>query len=172
MIDDPNRDMLPQGASEVRSDTGELTRDWLQGTQIINTPKTQAVSGWIGGKDLETADAIFRFRTPKAVVALTSIDDQPLGKSRFILVTAVARAVIGENNRAPMLSEPVEGAIVLKTETDDLQLLALAADGKVASRQATNRADGLISFALPAGRGTHWYVLKSAARRGFQRLTR
>ncbi len=161
VIDDLDRDMLPEGASEIRSDTGELARDWTRGIQIINTPKTQAVSGWIGGRDLETTDAMYRFRTKKAVVALSSIDDQPLAKSRFILVTAVARAMIDESNRPPLLSEPVEGAIVLKTEVDDLELLALAADGKVASRQAATRTNGLVSFSVPAGRGTHWYVLKS-----------
>ncbi|APW63790.1 hypothetical protein [Paludisphaera borealis] len=161
VIDDPDRDMLPQGASEVRSDTGELTRDWNQGIQFIDTARTQSVSGWIGGKELKTADARFQFRTKKAVVALTSIDDQPLDKSRFILVTAVARAVPSDKNHTPLLSEPVVGTVDLKTEVDDLELLALAADGKVVSRLATNRIQGVVSFTLPAGRGTHWFVLKS-----------
>jgi len=163
VIEDPDRDMLPEGASEIRSDTDELSRDWNQGVQLIDAPKTQAVSGWVGGKDLRTTDARFHFRTKKAVVALSSVDDQPLGKSRFILVTTVARAVIGAQNRPPMLSEPVVGTVALTTEADDLELLALAADGKVASRQAAPRTQGVVSLSLPAGRGTHWFVLKSRA---------
>jgi hypothetical protein len=108
----------------------------------------------------------FHFRTKKAVVALSSVDDQPLGKSRFILVTAVARAQVGPQNRPPLLSEPVVGTIALTTEADDLEILALAADGKVASRQAAPRSQGVVSLSLPAGRGTHWYVLKARSPQG------
>jgi hypothetical protein len=164
VIEDPDRDMLPEGASEIRSDTGELSRDWNRGVQTIDAPRTQSVAGWIGGKDLKTADARFHFRTKKAVVALSSVDGRPLGKSRFILVTAMARAVIGDRKRPPLLSEPVVGTVALTTEADDLELLALAADGKVASRQPAPRSGGVVSVSLPAGRGTHWFVLKSRAR--------
>ena len=92
VLTDPDHDHIPAGQTTVRSDTGELTRNWKPGIQTINTPRTQAVSGWIGGKSLGLKDATFRFKTAKAVVALTSIDDQPLDSSRFILVTAVGQS--------------------------------------------------------------------------------
>ena len=59
IVTDPDHDFIPEGQSFVRSDTGELTRDWEQGIQTIDTPRTQAVSGWIGGKTLKTRDATF-----------------------------------------------------------------------------------------------------------------
>ena len=92
VVTDPDHDFIPAGQSFVRSDTGELTRSWNEGIQTIDTPKTQAVSGWIGGKSFSLEDATFEFSTRKAVVALTSIDGEPLATSRFILVTAIAQA--------------------------------------------------------------------------------
>ncbi len=90
VLSDPDHDFIPAGQSFVRSDTGELIRNWKYGIQTIDTPKTQAVSGWIEGKTLKTRDASFLFRNKKATVALSSLDNQPLSSSHFILITAVA----------------------------------------------------------------------------------
>jgi len=160
VITDPDRDFIPKGQSFVRSDTGEITRDWELGIQTIDTPRTQAVSGWIGGKTLKTRDATFQFRTKKAVVALTSIDNQPLSGSGFILITAMARAVASPGGRTPMLSEPVVGTISLRASTHGLRLLALGGDGHVTGRSSPARSEGTLTILIPAGGGTHWFVLK------------
>jgi hypothetical protein len=165
IVADPRRDWIPAGQSFVRSDTGELTRDWKAGILTIDTPKTQAVMGWIGGKALKLGAATFRFSTPKAVVALTSLDDRPLPSSRLVLITAVARAIPSSSRPAPhlpFLSEPVVGEIILDTDASGLQLLALGPDGSVRGRLTPPRgADGL-AIRLPAGQGTHWYLLRRA----------
>ena len=166
VVTDPRRDMIPAGQSFVRSDTGELTRDWKAGTLTIDTPGTQAVMGWIGGKTLKLGAATFQFSTPKAVVALTSLDKRPLASSRFVLITAMARAVpITAPSKPPLLpflSEPVVGEVRLDTKHSDLQLLSLGPDGHVRDRLTPPRgADGL-TIRLPAGHGTHWYLLKPA----------
>jgi len=163
VLDDPDRDLIPEGQSFVRSDTGELTRDWARGVHVVDAPKTQAASGWIGGDPIETADARFAIRTRKAVVALTSVDDEPLARSRFVLITAVARAAADPSKKAAFVTEPVVGTIELRTEVPDLELLALAADGRVAARSKPRSAGGRLTIDLPAAGGTHWYVLKAAA---------
>ena len=43
-------------------------------------------------KTLKLGAAMFQFDNPKAVVAMTSLDDEPLSKSRYILITAIAHA--------------------------------------------------------------------------------
>ena len=173
VVTDPDHDHIPAGAAVVRSDTGELARNWTEGVQTIDTPRTQAVSGWIGGKALALKDASFQFKTRKAVVALSSIDDQPLSSSRFILITAVGQVRpspatdMGKllPNRAaehlPFLSEPVTGTITLRTRTDGLELLSLGPDGKVVSRTTPSSEQDSLAIRLPAGRGTHWYALKA-----------
>jgi hypothetical protein len=161
VLSDPDRDFIPEGQSFVRSDTGELIRNWKFGIQVIDSPKTQAVSGWIDGKAIKTQDASFLFNTKKAVVALSSIDNQPLSVSRFILITAVARA-IAPNDRTPFLTEPVTGTIVLKTKSRDLELLALGSDGRVVGRVALKPENDGLTIPIPSGRGTHWFVLKGS----------
>jgi hypothetical protein len=163
-VTDPDHDYIPEGQSFVRSDTGELTRDWAQGIHTIDTPRTQAVSGWIGGKTLQTRDASFEAITPKAVIALSSVDDRPLSDSHFILVTAVARAIGSPGDKAPYLSEPVYARIKLRTKIPDLELLALGKDGRVSARPHFDRRADFLEFAVPSAGGTHWYVLKSKAR--------
>jgi hypothetical protein len=161
VITDPDHDFIPPGQSFVRSDTGELLRNWKYGIHTISAPKTQAVSGWVGGKTLQLRDAVFRIRTPKAVIALTSLDEQPLPSSRRILVTAMGRAVPDTPEHLPFLTEPVIGTIILRSKVRGLELLALSSHGKVEERvQLQERPEGL-TIELPTRRGTHWYVLQA-----------
>ncbi|WP_165070101.1 glycosyl hydrolase family 5 [Paludisphaera rhizosphaerae] len=161
VIQDPDRDLIPEGRMSVRSDTGELTRDWQRGVHVIDAPKCQAASGWIGGDPIVTTDARFEVLTKKAVVALNSVDDQPLSQSKFILITTVARAVADPEKRSAYISEPVVATITLKTAATDLELLALASDGRIAGRLQPKHADGAVRIELPAARGSHWYVLRA-----------
>ncbi len=172
-VTDPNHDFIPAGQSSVQSDTGELTRSWTAGLQTIDTPRTQAACGWIGGKSIRLKDATFTFATSKAAVALTSIDDLPLASSQFILITAIGQArpsPATDRGRLlpgrppehlPFLTEPVTGTIELHTSTEALELLALGPDGKIVSRSTPALQNGSLFIRLPSGRGTHWYVLKT-----------
>ena len=161
VLTDPDRDFIPAGQDFVRSDTRELLRNWKFGIQTVDTPKTQAVSGWIGAKALQLQDATFSFTNKKATVALSSVDDQPLSTSRLILITAMARAVVDPGKPASMLTEPVTGSIWLRTKSKGLQLLALGSDGRVTDRTEPIQRDGTLIVQLPTNRGTHWYLLKS-----------
>ena len=162
VVTDLDRDFIPEGQDFVRSDTGELTRDWKRGIQTIDTPRTQAVVGWVGGEELRTRDASFAVETKKAAVVLSSIDDRPLAESEFILVTAVARTIPSPGNKAPLLSEPVRCRITLRSRLADPVLLAIGPSGRVVGRPALGRRGDTLTFRIPAARGTHWYVLKSA----------
>ncbi|MGC8643250.1 MAG: glycosyl hydrolase family 5 [Isosphaeraceae bacterium] len=162
IVTDPNHDFIPAGATSVRSDTGEIVRSWKEGIQVIDTPRTQALSGWIGGKSIKLKDATFAFNTVKALVALTSIDDEPLSRSRFILITAIGQARPSPANHLPFLTEPVIGTITLRTQASGLELLSLGSSGKVVSRTTPSSDHDGLSISLPSGRGTHWYVLKGS----------
>ena len=160
IITDPNHDYVPAGQSFVRSDTDELLHNWKHGIQTINTPKTQAVCGWIGEKTLQLGDSTFRFDNPNAVVALTSIDDKPLSSSEYILITAIARAIPATPGHLPYMSEPVVGTINLRTKAHGLRLLALSPTGKVQEQLAPENGPDGLTIQLPTRRGTHWYVLR------------
>lgn len=161
IINDPYHDFIPAGQSFVRSDTGELLRNWKYGIQSIDSPKTQSVSGWIGGKLLKTKDATFQFSTKKAIVVLTSMDGRPLSSSGHILITTMGRALASNTNEVPYFSEPIVGSITLKTKTTGLELLALSSTGSVQERLKPQSSPDGLTVRLPTHRGTHWYVLKT-----------
>ena len=117
-------------------------------------------------KTLQLGDVTIRVDTRKAVVALTSLDDQPLASSRSILITTVARAVAATPGHLPYLSEPVVGIITLRTKTSGLELLALSSTGKVQERLALEQNPDGLTFRLPTHRGTHWYALRTSERAG------
>lgn len=81
-----------QGLQGMRliSDTGEMVRDWQQGLLVIDTPRTQAVSGF-PAEDVNLRDVTVRLRTPFATIVLQSLDHAPVAAARKLLLTAVAR---------------------------------------------------------------------------------
>jgi len=158
LITDIDIDFIPAGREFVCSDTGELTRNWVKGYQTIDTDKTQAVHGWIGGENLRLKHTVFKINTPKAAVAVSSLDGGPIGKSRKILISAVARAVPSQGGRMPMQSEPVEGLIHISGPRG-LRLMPLAGDGSKLDALKIKYVDGEYVVELPAQSGTHWLLL-------------
>jgi hypothetical protein len=158
VITDRGRDFIPPGQTFVRSDTGELTRDWVQGYQTIDTAGTQAVNGWVGGRTLRLKGAAFEIVTAKAAVAVSSLDDREIGKSRRLLVSAIARVVPSAGGRMPLLSEPVSGRILIDGP-EGLKLVPLAPDGRELDRLMLEYSGGRYLVKLPAPRGTHWFLL-------------
>ena len=113
VITDPTVSIIDVGASEAASDTGELRRNWEQGVYTINTPKTQAAMGWIGGKRIRLADVEIASNTRNAVVAVQSLDDKNIPLSRSLMISLCARSVPGPGNQVPFHSEPVSGELIL-----------------------------------------------------------
>ena len=71
----------------ILSNTSELSWDWKAGVLLMNSPKTQGAVGFLGAqRRLETQDLILRVKNEYAAVVATSLDDQPLARSRRILV--------------------------------------------------------------------------------------
>lgn len=156
---DPNQDFIPPGQTFVQSDTGELKRDWRKGIQTIDTPKTQAAQGWLGGETVQLKDVELKLQTPKALVAVQSLDGSPVASSKKLLLTVMARVMLSANNKPPFLSEPVEGVITLRAPAG-LTLSPLKPDGTEGAAVAAPYADGKYTIALSKPIVTHWYLLK------------
>ena len=160
VITDPHTDFIPAGETAVESDTGQLRRDWVRGVQTIDSPLTQAAQGWLGeAGTISLSSVSLEITTPKAVVAVTSLDGSPISESRQLLITTVARAVV-QDGRMPFYSEPVQGALSVKSSAEGLSLVPLAADGTELASVEPRYTDGTYTIALPSGEGTHWYMLK------------
>ncbi|MBW2713889.1 MAG: glycosyl hydrolase family 5, partial [Deltaproteobacteria bacterium] len=154
-VTDNAHDYIPSGQSYVESDTGELLRDWQVGFQTIDTEKTQAASGWIGGRQIDLQNVSFEISTPKASVALSSLDGLPLDSSRDILISALAQAGTPDGD-LPLLAEPVVGTLTL-TADPGLTLLPINADGSEGT--AIDPTYDGEAYTLALDGATHWYTL-------------
>jgi hypothetical protein len=164
-ITDVARDFIPPGQNVVTSDTGELKRDFAVGVETINTPMSQAALGWIGGRKYDLADLTIDIRTPKAAVAVTSLDEKPLASSKRMLLTVVAQVAASPGDKTPYLSQPVEGTITFRG--DPVQLVPLSPSANPPSPTAEKMAPFVPSrkegkeqtFTLTRGVPTHWFLV-------------
>lgn len=151
-------------ASSWASDTGELRWDAAQGVVVIETANTQAVLGRLGGRSLALRDVTVRLDTPFACVLVTSLDDQPIGRSRHLLLTTVARSentgtvynatrtVLRDSGTDPILMEPVVGVASFPLwEREVPAVFALDAGGRRASEAAIRMTDRTVDIQIGQG---------------------
>lgn len=158
VLTDPDQRLIGVDATEARSDTGELLRQWDKGLYRIDTPRTQAAMGWLGGQDIRLKDVQVRLSTPHAAVAVQALDDQPIASSRRLLITLAARSVPQEGNRAPFHVEPVEGELLIRAP----QGLQLYRGGLESGGGAlpVSWADGVYRVVLDGRTSVAWLQLR------------
>lgn len=148
---------LAADAGAVRSDTGEITRDWRRGAWTVDSPRSQGAAGFIGGRTVALADVAVTVDAPHASVSVHSLDGRPIASSRSLLVAVsgvVQRDPAGGDPRA----QPVGGELRLRAAADlrlhlldDAAPLPLVRDG-----------DGRLRVPLAGGPGPRWLLLRPA----------
>lgn len=159
LITDPKHSFIDSDAAESVSDTGELRRNWDRGIYTIDTPRTQAAMGWIGGRKIELADVHIAAITRNATVAVQSLDEIPIRKSGAILISLGARSVPKSANELPFYSEPVEGRLMIRAPRG----LKLYARNKSTHEKRVVPApyeSGRYRINLDRSLETYWLVLK------------
>ncbi len=99
--------------------------DPRRGRLVVDTPYTQALAGWAGGKPERFDHLDLAIENPMAVLAVSSIGPEPIATAKRLLVTAVARVeptgfrwvdawrhAVADPGRPPFLSEPVRARVV------------------------------------------------------------
>lgn len=158
ILKDPDQPLIDPAAGEIKSDNGELRRNWELGIFTIDTSRTQAVTGWIGGRSLELADVAFDITTPNASVAVQSLDGSAISSAKSLLITLGARSVPADGNRLPFRSEPVTGTLRIRAQ-QGLKLYRRTLPGE--EREVhTDYRDGRHVVTLDRGLSTYWLVLK------------
>lgn len=160
--------------SPIRSETGELYwhfGDKRSGLVVVDTPRSQALVGFIGRKRARLGNLAAAIDTPFAAVTLSSLDGNGsrIGQARRLLLTATARtANTGQTwnakrnatdawGTAPACTEPVRGRVTLRGLEDSKELKITALDGAdqpAGSRKASpapRRAGDWIVELNPAG---------------------
>lgn len=160
-LDDADDDRLDRSAHVVESDTGELRRDWKAGMHTVTTANNVAATGWIGGQTIVLGDATIELATPKAAVALSSLDGQPLASSQKILLAVVAQVAATNGNQRPYLSEPVRGGVSLRSQHAALDVTPMGARSHDAKPSRTSAENGVHRIALD-GAPVHFWIITPA----------
>jgi hypothetical protein len=154
-------DVAELEGDEVRSDTGELWRSWSKRIGWIDTPRTKAAYGFLGEAGLIALQGLqLSVQTPFAVIALSSLTDDPIAGSDSLLLTAVGRcenSAVEYNEdrtrqlnygRAPTLIEAIEAQVGMATVHPDLKVWVISDKGEAATRLATEYKDGVLRFEI------------------------
>lgn len=163
-------------STELKSDTGELWRDWKIGVGTIDTPRTQAAYGLLGESQRvwRTAACGFDISTPFAAVALSSLDGAPIATSKRMLLATLSRAQatgqaynmertkIKAKGTGPILCEPVVGTLTIQTTQPALLLYPIKADGTRATAIRLPVVQGRTTVELKREYRTILYELEAA----------
>ena len=155
---DPNQSLLDANANESTTDTGELKRNWKQGVYTINTPRTQAATGWIGGESISLGDIQVQVKTAYASVVVQSLDAAPVGRSQDLLISLGTRAIPQEEGKTPFYVEPLEGTLTLQAP-QYLTLFTHGTLGQMKKLPATYR-DGRYTIKFDGLQASNWLFLK------------
>jgi hypothetical protein len=160
---DPDQSLLDANASESTSDTGELKRNWKRGLYTINTPRTQAATGWIGGESISLGNIQVNARTANASVVVQSLNDTPLGQSQDLMISLGARAMANEDERPPYFVEPLTGTLTIQAPPG----LTLFTPGPLAQMKKLPApyADGRYTIKLDGQQTANWLFLRKSAAR-------
>ncbi|MBX7078617.1 MAG: cellulase family glycosylhydrolase [Nannocystaceae bacterium] len=161
VLDDVDRDHLLAPATSVVSDTGEVTRDWVAGTHVIDTPRSQIASGWIGGRSVELSSVTITMTTAKAAVAISSLDGEPIAKSKRLLLSAVAQVAPSPGVKLPLLSEPIAGTVLLRSDQPRLRVRALGRGGASRAPVESQASAGVHTLVLPPEAPVHFWSIEA-----------
>ena len=162
----PGRFPAAAPLDRILSDTGEL--GWHhagrgQGVVTVDTPRSQALIGFVRHGELSTRNLAADLKTDFCALLLTSLDDRPVNRSSRLLLTAAARLTntgftwqndrqtVEEWGHGPVLVEPVTGTITLRNlgRVHALRVRPLAANGTLLPGSIEPRTDGTAwSFAV------------------------
>lgn len=158
VLRDPEQAVLPASAQEVTTDTGELRRNWTKGIYTIDTPRTQAAMGWIGGETIALSDVEMRIKTRNASVAVQSLDGAPLARAKELLISLGTRSVPKAGNRTPFHVEPLEGEISIRAPQG--KKLYKGGVLQEITEVPMNYRDGRYTLQFYKSLQTRWLVLK------------
>lgn len=158
LLHDPAQTLLDTSANESTTDTGELKRNWQKGIYRIDTPRTQAATGWIGGESITLGDIEILAQTPNASVAVQSLDGAAIAQSRNLLISLGTRAVPRDGNKTPFYVEPLDGTLTIQAP-QGLKLFTHGILAQLKELPVTYR-DGRYQIRLDGTQMSNWLFLR------------
>lgn len=131
--------LIDRTAKKITSTTGELTWKFGDGLMTVNTPKSQAVTGFLSkAGTIQLGDLTITSGMEYGTIHVISLDDQPLATATKILIQAFSEekmygfkaegGVIKDAGRVPINVRDLQGTVTF-TKGAGLKAVALDANG-------------------------------------------
>ena len=167
--------LLPPGATEIRSDTGELYRNIAKRYATIDTARTKVAYGCL----VEAGEIILRglkikSRTDFAVIAISSLTDADTAHSDNLLLTVVGRAdntgaeynadhtIQFKVGHGPVEVEVIEADLELTSAVANLKIWAISPAGFPIGQIPVTYADGQVKFTIGGAFPSMYYLIQEA----------
>jgi hypothetical protein len=158
-----------EGANKpiIRSDNGQLWRDVAKKFGVVDTPRTKIVYGKLterinsvlGPIKTTRADGfVVEAETDFGVLALSSLTDAPIAQSDNLLLSTIGRVAntgftadgdqVVDGGHAPIRAQIIEAKLTITTQTPDLQVWAINAEGNVVGEVPATYSDGKLTFTV------------------------
>ena len=180
----PNiKDLRPQDI--IKSDTGEILRDFKKGIFMLNARNAFSFSGFIGGQNTIPASDNVSFFTEKdfATFTIVSLDGKKIIDSRDLLLTVVGRVrntgqsfaphitkkiddldkdvYILNKGSKPITVEPIEGVVTIKKSNnmERVRVFCLNENGLIKSEIQADSHKDYYSFRVSGADRTIYYKI-------------
>ncbi|MBR3651806.1 MAG: hypothetical protein IKN52_16255, partial [Victivallales bacterium] len=170
---DPSVSRLPKDARVIQSDTGELCRDLDKRLFVIDSPRTKAVSGFLNAAgEIQLKGLKIKCRNEYAVIALSSLTDDPITESENILLTVVGHAdntdaVYNDNHtiqydkgHGPIEAEVIAADFELNTTVNAFRVDAINSFGMQVGQTPAEVTDGKLRFSTGGDFPSVYYLIQ------------
>jgi hypothetical protein len=154
-----NDKLVPGDGKIIVSDTGELYKNTEEQYGLIDSPRSQIAYGYIGSnKALKTRDISIKCKTDFAVIAASSLTDEPIATTDNIILSAVGRAsntdevrdngILTNIGKTPILAEVIEAEIEIKNASTNMVVYGITAEGFYTGTIPSTYEDGVLRFKI------------------------
>ena len=162
----------------VVSDNGQMWRNITKKFGGIDTERTKVVYGRLTAGRNASAGAMSGTevngmkvvsKTDFAVIALSSLSNDPIEVADNMLLTTIGRArntdqvydgdKMIEYGKAPILSEVINATISITTQRDDLKVWGVNAEGFYVGKIPTKLEDGILTFTVGEKFPASYYLI-------------
>jgi len=143
----------------ITSSTGEVVWNYGAGVLTVNSPKSQAATGFLAkAGPIKLGDVTIQLRNEYGTVHVISLDDQPLATSKKILIQAFTEekmygfkstnGVINDIGRPPITVHDIDATVTISNGSS-IQATTLDEQGYAADKLQPQIADGNATIMLP-----------------------
>ena len=155
---DYTKSYLQDDLDEVTSDTGEITRDWMNGLYTIITPKSIVIAGNLKKQDNPVYGPVeVNIDSNNITIAVQSLDQKPISESGRIFITIIGNSSPPTINGMPYKIDSAIGKLALSLD-GNFSMKKLP--GNSAFERIPVRDDGKHEIVLNMGTQSPWIVLE------------